>query len=650
MRAGLFALLLTLTMASALAVPPPVVERDYPHDFVAANQSRYEAYLAELQALWSSCCADRELNYPSVSAPPCPEGDLFQSKAYWSPADQHKRPVDGGLQQLFTTKVDSYRVCEIPAEEGCMMWGTRWHLSAESKGQIGGGAVTLDGGRCTVTVNRVRLDYEGYARVGYKQLSKDLRQTTLTGSGQPLTVRVHVVGPAVMTRYTPVWTAEHGTIRGRGGFVKDGSQWTAEAVLGVPGEPADVRMDVKLGEQVYNLLSTKIVGHAPPLEGIQLKYAGGDLLLDQPLYLFYPTDGIRVALPLSTEARLLNGQVVANWAAPGIDEPSFMMEDEKIATFSSPAGLTEGIHYLLPQRYGETRLMVEYPKSIEFTRDKTFYEMYPVRVLELTLARVYDAAGQTRLRLLARGPDPTVNKVHWDGKAAGSMAFQKEQGYWVAEFPDDGVSSVQVMDPAGQELAMLDVAMRLPADAAAIQILPPAPPNYTVFKEMPMPSTNIDLAGWAISSGFCNKANDNRLPQAMSEGKSADQLQGLLTQARNMCQNQEQLRQNQEEIRRIVPEINRLVRELAKGGSELLGLEDDSIAVGAGIKGMSEHLYDRAYCRWSLKEGGESKLAFEYTAVQRVDESSGACFNRVTNLVKGFQPGMKVAVELIVGL
>jgi len=648
-----FTLVLALASISAGAGAndgPPAAARDYPHEFVSANQGRYEAYLAELQALWQQCCADQERSYASVAAPACPDGDLFDTGGTWFVGDLKQRPIDAGLKQLFDTEIDSYRVCEIPGEDGkCLLWGTRWNLRAQGKGKIGGGAVTLDGNRCSLTLNAVKFDYEGYGKVVFKQLTPDLRSSSVTGSGQPLKVKASVIGPAEMSRYGTAWSVRNGSLQG-GGFARDGKLWTAVASLTVPGAMAMVELDALLGDKRYGLGHIGISGHPPPLDGIQLRRAGRDILLDQPLHLFYPSDGAASALTLSAEARLTNGQRVATWAAPGIGEPRFIVEDEGIASFSAPAGLSEGVYYLAPRRYGETRLMVEYPESIAFARDRTFYEMYPVRVLELTLAKVFDAAGKSRLRLLARGPDPGANRVRWDGPAAGTTAFVKEQGYWLAELPGEGVGRIQVVDPSGLELAMLDVAKRAPAEAAAIRLLPPPAPNYTVFKEMAMPSSNIDLAGWAISSGFCAQAGASKLPQAMTGGKNTEQLQGLLDQARYLCRNQEQLRQNQQEIRRIVPEINRLVRELAHGGSELIGLEDDSIAVGAGIKGLSPRWLDRAYCRWSLLGGGASRLAFAYTPALAVDESNGGCFNRVTNLIEGYQPGMKVAVELVVGL
>jgi len=165
-----------------------------------------------------------------------------------------------------------------------------------------------------------------------------------------------------------------------------------------------------------------------------------------------------------------------------------------------------------------------------------------------------------------------------------------------------------------------------------------------------MPSSGVDMLGWAVSSGFCSQVGASRLPQAMTRGANAGAFKGLLDQARSLCQNREQLQKNQEQIRRIIPEINRLTREIAKDGRELIGLEDDSVAVGASIKGLSIQFADRAYCRWSLRDGGASRMANTYTPAEMIGESAGACFNRVTNLIEGFQPGMKVVVELIVDL
>ena len=652
------ALLLVLLAAEAVvAAGPeaPLAQKTYSGEFVRNNQDQYEAYLRDLQTLWQRCCADPKLDYPDVNAVTCEHGDLFYNR-FWQITGQKKRPSDGGLKALFSTKVASYPYCEVPAKDGagCALWGIRWYLNANRSGGIGGGAALLDSGRCKITANAVKFNFEGYGRVAYREYragtggNDRIRETQLLGSGKPLKLRARVNGPANMARYTAVWSAESGSVSGRGNFVRRDGAWYAEAALTVPAEPAHVWLDAQLGEHRYPVVvDARVAGHPPPLDRLQLDQDGRTLGVGETLHMFYPTDGKVTALTLGSQAVLINGQVVANWAAQGIEEPSMVVEDATLATLTSPSGVEEGVHYLGPRHLGETRLIVSYPQSVVYARPQTIYESYPVRVHQLTLTRVFAGNGNSLLRLLARGPDPGSSTVKWDG---GSAGFRREQGYWFVDIPDQGVSQLRVVNPAGQELAVLEVAGRAPDAAAEIRLIPPAAPNYTVFKEIPMPASEPDLAGWAISSGFCNQATAGKLPKAMSTGSDGAQFQSLLQQARYMCENKEQLEQNQAEIRRIVPQINSLIRDLAKGGNELVGLEDDDIAVGASIKGLSPRWSTRAYCRWSLENGGASQLAYSYTPVQRVDTGSGACFNRVTNLIKGFTPGLRVAVELIVGL
>lgn len=396
--------------------------------------------------------------------------------------------------------------------------------------------------------------------------------------------------------------------------------------------------------------SIAVAGHAPPLDGLEFKQAGREILLGDTFDLFYPTDDPPPGLELQSEARLLNGQIVPNWAAPGIEDPKVVVDDTNIVEFNSPDGINQGRHWLYPKHHGRTELRIDYPENLRMARARAFSQVYPVQVHELTLAKVFGAQGFDGYRLFARGPDPSRNRVRWTGASTGETSFVKEEGYWIADMPAAGVSRIVVVNPAGQTLAALVPGERAPVDAAAIRLLPPPPPNFSTFKNLPMPSSNVDMAGWAVSSGFCAQVGTSKLPQAMAKGKNAGQIKGLLGQARYLCQNKEQLRQNQEQIRRIIPEINRLTQALAKDGRELIGLEDDSVAVGASIKGLSMRFADRAYCRWSLKDGGTSRMAFTYTPAEMIGESAGACFNRVTNLVEGFQPGMKVVVELIVEL
>lgn len=646
------ALLFASVLAGAAELPVET-DRNYAQEFVRANQSRYESYLSGLKSAWQACCGDQEVTYPTVANASCEYGDLFRTDDAWGISEQKKRPVDGGLKQLFDTKLHSYTVCDIPNPKGgCLRQSLRWSVHANAKGQIGSAAAVVDKGRCALKVNYVRFSTEGYGRVGFQQPKPDMRITRILGSDEKLTVRATIVGPSDMSAFTPIWRAKGVSIQGERGFRKDGRVWIAEATLVAHQAPVDVTFEIRrpgeirLAQRAYEG-TIGVAGHPPPLDGLQLKHAGRNVLLGETFDLFYPTDSTKLAMDLESEARLLNGQIVPNWAAPGIKDPKIVVADTSIVEFGTPAAIEEGRHWLYPKHHGKTELRIDYPENLQMARERAFSEVYPVHVHELTLAKVFGAQGVARYRLLARGPDPSRNRVSW---GAGATSFVKEAEYWIADIPADGVSRIAVVSPAGQTLAVLATDQRAPADAAIIQILPPPPPNFSTFKNLPMPSTNVDMAGWAVSSGFCAQVGASRLPQAMTRGKNAGEFKGLLDQARYLCQNKEQLQKNQEQIRRIIPEINRLTRELSKDGRELIGLEDDSVAVGASIKGLSTRFADRAYCRWSLKDGGASRMAYVYTPAEMIGESAGACFNRVTNLVEGFQPGMKVVVELIVEL
>lgn len=646
-HATAIALLLVAFLAGAAELPV-ATDRNYAQEFVSANQSRYESYLSGLKRAWQTCCGDQEVTYPTVANASCERGDLFRTDDAWGISEQQRRPVDGGLKQLFDTDVYSYPVCVIRGEDGgCRRQVLRWALRARATGKLGSATAVVDKGRCALKVNAVKTSVAGYGRVGFQQPKPDMRVTRILGSDEMLTVRATIVGPSDMSAFTPIWSAKEVSIQGEQGFRKDGNLWVTEATLVARKAPVAVTFEIRRAGQVEFRDGFSIAGHPPPLDGLQFKQARRDVLLGETFDLFYPTDGTPPGLELLSEARLLNGQIVPNWAAPGIQDPKFVVAEPGIVEFSSPAGIDVGRHWLQPKRPGRTELRIDYPENLQMARARAFSEVYPVQVHELTLARVFGAQGVERYRLLARGPDPSRNRVNW---GAGVTSFVKEAGYWIADVPADGVSRIAVVNPFGQTLAALATGQRAPLDAAVIHLLPPPLSNFSTFKNLPMPSSGVDMLGWAVSSGFCAQVSSSRLPQAMTRGKNAGEFKGLLDQARYLCQNKEQLQKNQEQIRRIIPEINRLTRELSKDGRELIGLEDDSVAVGASIKGLSIRFADRAYCRWSLKDGGASRMAFTYTPAEMIGESAGACFNRVTNLVEGFQPGMKVVVELIVEL
>lgn len=614
--------------------------------FIQFNVSKTQAALDKLTALWESCCAPAS-PYPSVSAVPCRNGDAFFSFGVFQIGsnihieDQVSKPNTSGLDKLFNATVTK-------SDQG------RWILNASPLEQVGSAAVKLDGGRCALSANEVRMAYEGYSQIKIDERSGGMKTTRLPPV-EPILIRARVLGPADMSRYQPEWhTDDGGVLKSQGGFRKEGGQWVADAQLSANKISDKFSLsirDINTGRQPYSALHSYNID-PPPFYSLVF-YRDGELLPPgDAIDLFLTGKNGGNSRQLTSKSRLVNGQLVPNWATEGMSRIQMTVDDGQIAELAQWGGSWITDHKLTPVASGTTRMKLRYPVDILTGRQQEEIEAYPIHVHEIMLARVF-GNGVPRLRLMARGPDPSRNLVRWhraEGDDIGS--FNKEQGYWVAESLVPGVRTVSVVSPTGTELASLDVKIDGPTETAAIQLLPVEPPKMSTLKEFPLPNTQADVAGWTISSGFCAQTQtaQGALPRAL-KARDTQQLQDMLRQAQTLCANPQAAKDRQAEMRTIIQDLNGKIRELAKGGKELVVLEEDSTTVGATVKGLSEQLLPRAWCRWSLTNSagsGTASLAQTYTPVTGLGVGNGSCLNRVTGLVDGFAPGMKIQVELIV--
>jgi len=632
-------------------------------NFISQQRGNVEHYLQQLEAMFNDCCLDDDRLFGSTSAG-CPKGDLFldhldQRPSYDSGPIANQRPgISPSVQELFETHITENERC---LDDECKIKEKEYRLFATPLGgQIGGGNITLGDKRCGLSINLIRMSQRGFSRFHYRQSFADgaKNQQISAKPEEPVTLTAKIVGPAQMARHTIKWEVKYGEIEPQGGFVQDEKYWTASALFRPVFFPAKVAITIDADGRKWQMQPFTVTGRLAPLQKLLITRVNplGQERKLQPadvLDLFTPSDLSAVSAELDLSALMLNGEEVPAWVAwqQGLEDISLNTADPNVAEIAMAAGLDAGKVQILAKSAGSTDLLVHYPRNLAQRRSYSVTEHYYVNVHKLRVAKVYEGNAAV-LQVMGVGPRMGYYRIVWKDNGGGKSPFTMGLGepVWIARAPAQGVRTLDVVDDSGFVAARLDISHRAPADPVTVQLLTPPEPSYTIMQELPVPGTGATFGEWALTSGFCKKVQDNRLPKGASGSLSAAEAEKTLQAAREACSDPSRAKEEARAIRNAVLAFNKVVRRMAKGGGEVIGLEQERVSLGAAIKGLSWRQAEDAYCRWWLEGGGESQLEFEYAPVQMLGLDSAACFNRVGNLVRGFVPGMKVHVELILDI
>lgn len=643
-----------------------ILSPDNAEAFVLNNLEAAQAHLKLLREKFSWCCAEDDMDYPGRGGlGTCSEGDFFlyfiDGHGGTSKSWKAGRPCSiGNAEDLNLDPATGSDTIKTKTGTKTVYWLSIGFWETEAK--IGAARVSIGGRPCVLTINRVEIEQFGYSKVRTgqtidKETKAVARSVTLQGGGDPVTVRVKIVGPAIMSGYKTSWKMEKGgKFRKKGKFKKVGSFWEAWAEIDlIKDPPAVVSLKISKGDYFRVFKGIRVWGRRAPLDRLILFRQGSGGFELEPadnIDIFLPSDDLVKGAIIESQSILKNGQIVPNWGAvdKGIEDVSIEMEDSTVAVYYPLGSMEEGNFQLKGNQPGSTRLWVRYKENAAAGRFQPLAEYYYVNVHQLWLTKVISTDKKPKLRLLGKGPRFAKYTAHFKGGEEASKKFERKKGFWQVEVPAEGVRRIELKDnKTGFRAAVLDVSRRTPAEAATIQLLQPDTPELTRLEALPLPGTNVTFNDWAVSSGFCSKVANNQLP-ADSKGLGVKEMGSLLGQAKQACANRQQAKTDIKEIRRIVSEFNGTLSGLTRGGMELVGLEDDTVNLAAAIRGLSWRHAEQAMCKWSLDGGEKSKFRFEYTPVTMVSTSSAASLNEVTNLIKGYEPGMKVNVELIIEL
>lgn len=440
------------------------------------EEDRQELESVKFARSWGASCAGWFPDFFKMPSIPGSQGSVFGVNQFQSPVSRKKPSLAGGDTGVFQFHVyESLRT----SDDGKKAWYEYNYSSSPASEEVGTLLVSTAGRRCEITSNKVSVEIAGESNIAVTSVRDATgRASTLTSPvpGEPLTVSVKVHGAAKMNKYQTQWGVRLGSLVRKGGFVRQGAYWVAQATVIPRHLPMLVDFTAKLGgEEAFAIKRYQVAGRMPSVERLVLKKMDGELAPAEELSIAIPNDREVAGVRLRSEALLSNGQRVSpsNYGE-GLDKVSLTVDRPDIALLSMPVGINSheiGIGGLLP---GRAVVTLRHRPDPRVGRETEIVQRYPVVVREFSVD-VEQQGNTDVLRLAALGPDQGMGSlgVRWIGAppGQGGSRFSRVGGVWRSDaVPAAGVSAVEVLDANGRVLTTLDVASRLdglPAVAGA---------------------------------------------------------------------------------------------------------------------------------------------------------------------------------------
>jgi hypothetical protein len=484
----------------------------------------------------------------------------------------------------------------------------------------------------------------------------DIRANGIIATGKDHKIVVQVKGGADMTMFQVIWASDVGSWGSPSTpFRKTGGEWRSENTFAIPLEyyfsdtkKSKLKIEAKIvrtsdNAGVYAFENSRLIPGRPAASKLALYMWNGKGFepVSAPVDLFVP--GSLSYVVFAPHVTLRDGNVyplqeiktAASYEATSSD-PSVV----GLLRGSMDADAGPGAIYAYPlENSGSTKVSariggadLDPGYTAQSTGDKREVESDPVVIrVNQVFSFAERSGGTTEFKLIVAGPtDMTGYRAVWMGEGRRTTSFQKaENGFMSTLSTTLKMGKVQIVK-GEQPVAELNVGTA--TRGASIKLLPPKPPVMQVTESALPDAGSLEtiteckknVTSWVNLFGFDPQGPIEEYCKSARE-REKDSIK---------TQRQEQ------------KELNQLVRELKRQGQELVIL-GDTMQVGAAIKGDLAGLGDSAFCVWSLINGGGLKLASEITTIERVSDTEGGCFNQVSGLKSGFNPGAGIKASVV---